>query len=881
MNMKLLFTFLFLSLFVRTASAGVSDYNTGYKWYPGHYALVDHTALDIFMQELQDYPVVRGIQKRYFWEDMEISKDQYDFSQIIADLSYVHSKGKLLVVQIQFKTFNNNHRPYPAYLLTSEYDGGIYEASGKGWNLKLWNVGVLNRFKALLLALGAATDSHPALALVNIAESAAGSPADKELLSNWTGLRNAFMNGLSGCGITMRAAFPNTPTISYFNSNPSDALLFEDVALSTGHGTGGPDVYIGAYEKELHLRHAYDYTQRVAGKVPIGYGVQWNNFIWVGASSAHADPRGAVPPVEHYEFSKEVLKSNFMFWAKRDPYWKDVKALWSNLSFMGDPAGGLKSDCPSMAPSTCSPTQETITPVSQELLVFDFKGSVTEEGKGLVIAQNASQTTENRMPMVPGSNYDWTQPINFHEGTLYLRAEIIKQPKPKQMKLQFFVWQDNLQGDKEGIENSSATGDVLGTTGSIITWDSSIPSFFKKDNVTVDWSRPRESYALVVKNSGGEPVWDLNGANWNGEIPSEWYPLSIRFTAVAVAKDHVFSGWDNYVRAGEYEVPPSDPSSTGELTGYWNFDQMANHTILDDSGNENHLTISGSALQTEGYKGLSLKLDGKTNSMASIEDAALSENFPSGSKGSSVDSLTIASWVYLNAIQERSPILTKEAINNRGFEFGIKNGYLAVQISKNETDVSRLENSGTLLHPEMWYHVAMTYEFVTDGSSVIRVYLNGEEDFSMNHTVGPLKINTAPLRLGAYIWNSSFQRFFNGMIDEVYVYSKVLSQTEIYSLMNSSTVNINPYAAKKTKIELFPNPVNAYTQVVISLEKNANFTLKVFNISGQEMACLINELLPAGKHSIPFSGKELSPGYYFLSLRSDDNLSTIPFVKNE
>lgn len=870
--MKLFYSFLVLSLFAGIASAENFKANSDYKWYPGHYALVDNPVLSNFMNEIQNYPVVRGIQKRYYWDELETSKDVYDFSGLISDLDYMDSNGKYLVIQLQLQTFNNTIRS-PAYLQTPLYEGGVYNMSGGGWHLRMWNDSVVARLHRLIDALGKATDSHPALSLLNISESAMGAPSEPSLQSGWSSRVSASMTNLSGLAYPLRASFPSTPTISYCNATAARVALFEGTALATGNGHGGPDHYIGAYEESTNLVHSYDVAKRLSGTVPVGYGVQWHNFTRFGKTDA------IIHPIQHYEFSRNVLGSNFMFWVKREPYWNDVKALWSNLSFMGDPAGGLKSECPSMAPSTCTPPQGTVSAVSKELLVFDFKGKVTEEGKGLVIAQNTANAPENIISMIPGSNLDWTQVVNFSDGTLHLRAEIIQQPKPKQMKLHFYVWQDALPGNEEKIENSSDAGDILGTTGNIHSWSSSIPSFIKKENVQVDWTRPRESYALVVKNSGGEPVWNLNGANWNGEIPSEWYPLSIRFTAVAVAKDHVFSGWDNYVRAGEYEVPPPDPSSSGELTGYWNFDQSDGNTLQDDSGNDNHLTLTGSALQSEGYKGLSLKLDGGTNSMASIEDAALSENFPSVSKGSTVDSLTIASWIYLDAIEERSPILTKEAINNRGFEFGIKNGYMAVQIAKNETDVSRLENSGTQLLLKKWQHVAMTYEFISDGNSVIRVFLNGEENFSMNTSVGPLKNNTAPLRLGAYIWSSTYQRYFKGMIDEINVFSKVLSQPEIFSLMNSSMVSTKPYSSIKTKIEVYPNPVNFSSHILINLEKNSQVSLKVLNTYGKELVSLISELLPAGKHSIPFSGKELSSGYYFLCFHSDKQQSIVSFVK--
>ncbi len=328
------------------------------KWYPGHYVFVgNRTTLESRVEEVSNFSIIRGFQLRYFWNEMEPSRDNYDFSMVLNDLNYLQSKDKFLVIQIQFKSFNSNDKPYPAYIQTPNFDGGIYESSG-GWNLRLWNDSILVRFQALISALGEATNNHPGLVLVNTAESAASTPLEQSLASTWSSLSTQHSRNLASCGRVLRAAFPNTPTLTYFNGGNNVVANFESIALETGQGHGGPDTYIGAYEKNLFLRHGYNLGQRLAGKVPIGYGVQWNNFIWVGASSAHADPRGAVPPVEHYEFSKDVLKSNFMFWDKREPYWEQVKAFWLSLSPETDPAGGMHSQLPQLLASPLDVDQE-------------------------------------------------------------------------------------------------------------------------------------------------------------------------------------------------------------------------------------------------------------------------------------------------------------------------------------------------------------------------------------------------------------------------------------------------------------------------------------------------------------------------------------------
>ena len=42
--------------------------------------------------------------------------------------------------------------------------------------------------------------------------------------------------------------------------------------------------------------------------------------------------------------------------------------------------------------------------------------------------------------------------------------------------------------------------------------------------------------------------------------------------------------------------------------------------------------------------------------------------------------------------------------------------------------------------------------------------------------------------------------------------------------------------------------------------------LKVYDIAGREVATLVNEIMPAGKHAVEFNAIGLSSGVYFYSL---------------
>ena len=64
-----------------------------------------------------------------------------------------------------------------------------------------------------------------------------------------------------------------------------------------------------------------------------------------------------------------------------------------------------------------------------------------------------------------------------------------------------------------------------------------------------------------------------------------------------------------------------------------------------------------------------------------------------------------------------------------------------------------------------------------------------------------------------------------------------------------------------------PSPFRHETAVRFTLPRNEHVTLKVYNVSGQEVRSLIDAALPAGAHSALFVAKDLPAGLYFLSLR--------------
>jgi hypothetical protein len=80
-------------------------------------------------------------------------------------------------------------------------------------------------------------------------------------------------------------------------------------------------------------------------------------------------------------------------------------------------------------------------------------------------------------------------------------------------------------------------------------------------------------------------------------------------------------------------------------------------------------------------------------------------------------------------------------------------------------------------------------------------------------------------------------------------------------------------------LTLSPNPFSGRVTVRYQLAKPANRTLEVFDASGRIVRVLERGMTTSGMHSVQFDsrdarGARLSPGIYFVRLRTDDLADT-------
>jgi hypothetical protein len=141
---------------------------------------------------------------------------------------------------------------------------------------------------------------------------------------------------------------------------------------------------------------------------------------------------------------------------------------------------------------------------------------------------------------------------------------------------------------------------------------------------------------------------------------------------------------------------------------------------------------------------------------------------------SGANSRTISCWVYFTSKATQSIMCI--GVNGAGTGWGIETSSTVFQLSKGNsgTTTSITYNTG------QWYNIVYTGENLTANSLTIKLYVNGNLEYTGTDT----SINTtnSTLKLGT---NNAGTLFFNGRISSASVYKKVLSANEVKKNYNS------------------------------------------------------------------------------------------------
>ena len=91
----------------------------------------------------------------------------------------------------------------------------------------------------------------------------------------------------------------------------------------------------------------------------------------------------------------------------------------------------------------------------------------------------------------------------------------------------------------------------------------------------------------------------------------------------------------------------------------------------------------------------------------------------------------------------------------------------------------------------------------------------------------------------------------------------------------SSEIQINNTVPSEFSLKQnFPNPFNPSTQINFSIPQTSLVVLKVYDVTGREVATLLNQYKTAGSYTLNFNATELASGIYYYTIAAGSFSST-------
>lgn len=345
------------------ASAQVKTVN---NFNPGHY-IIAYRGINGRVKELLEAPnsPFLGVQKIYEWSEIEPDESgPLHLDEIRADLAYLASKGKFLIIQMQQKDFNaaSGSTVYPAWLRSKNGSpkpgGGFYRcylvaAPSASHDMHtsmslpvMWDPYAAYYIKRFYTRLGNALSAMPearqALECVNINETAtAANLAEVNQLATEGKIKpfnqDDFIANTVDCATTLNNALPRVNVIQYLNHsgpwgpapNPATNRVGELASrlAARGIGIGCTNLLPASLGPTNAYQTVYPALRPHAGRVIVGLANQPKEWHMYGGSDFDGFAQkifNLARKNDGTDATGDCINGNYLFWTNTPDHLDDV-----------------------------------------------------------------------------------------------------------------------------------------------------------------------------------------------------------------------------------------------------------------------------------------------------------------------------------------------------------------------------------------------------------------------------------------------------------------------------------------------------------------------------------------------------------------------------
>ncbi|MHC4630625.1 MAG: LamG domain-containing protein, partial [Planctomycetota bacterium] len=259
---------------------------------------------------------------------------------------------------------------------------------------------------------------------------------------------------------------------------------------------------------------------------------------------------------------------------------------------------------------------------------------------------------------------------------------------------------------------------------------------------------------------------------WSGE--EDWAKVSLPVPAGPRTFEWTYSKDDSVSAGGDtawiddivFPVDCNDGPAVYDpsLVGWWKLDDERTGTVIDYSGNNRNGTLHGDPQWVSGFHGGALEFNG--------DDCVTIDGYKGVvGNGTNTPAWSVAAWVKTSGDGE--VVGWGSTGGGNRMEFRISSGRTRAEGGNGNTQGDTTMNDG------QWHHIAMTVAPNSTYNSGVNLYLDGKLDTRANTDPDPFHPVANFDVIFGQRYSQSNERWFTGLIDDVRIYDRELTEAEI------------------------------------------------------------------------------------------------------